>query len=265
MSTNAAPDRMLRTGLHLSRGGLALALVAAAVAAAAGPCFRYGLVGFDHAVTMLAVGAGIGVVASLFGVVGANLVRRAGRYRDFLIGWVGVLIGAGTFTGVYSLYQKSHEVPPIHDVTTDPANPPAYVALLPEREASPNGAGYDAALNVPLQLQAYADLNRVVVAGRDVAQVFDIAVAVARAQGWRIAAADPAAGRIEAVATSRWWGLKDDIVIRIVRTAEGNARVDLRSASRVGENDLGANAEHIRAYLADLRGRLGLPGGGPAK
>ena len=83
-------------------------------------------------------------------------------------------------------------------------------------------------------------------------RAFARAEAAARSLGWDIAAAVPAEGRIEATATTRWFGFKDDVVIRIA-AAPGGSRVDVRSVSRVGKSDLGANARRIRAFLAALR------------
>jgi uncharacterized protein (DUF1499 family) len=57
--------------------------------------------------------------------------------------------------------------------------------------------------------------------------------------------------RIEATATTRLFGFKDDIVVRI-RPAPQGSRLDIRSVSRVGRSDLGVNAQRIRAYLAKL-------------
>jgi len=68
---------------------------------------------------------------------------------------------------------------------------------------------------------------------------------------WRIVASEPTRGRIEATATTPWWGFKDDAVVRI--RAEGNgSRVDVRSEPHVGESDLGVNARRIRCYLERL-------------
>jgi uncharacterized protein (DUF1499 family) len=78
------------------------------------------------------------------------------------------------------------------------------------------------------------------------------AEAAARALGWEIVAAVPAEGRLEATATTRWFGFKDDIVVRVT-PAPGGSQVDIRSVSRVGKSDLGANARRIRAFLAALR------------
>jgi uncharacterized protein (DUF1499 family) len=70
--------------------------------------------------------------------------------------------------------------------------------------------------------------------------------------GWEIVAADSAAGRIEATATSAWFGFKDDVVVRITPEGDGS-RVDVRSVSRVGKGDVGANAARIRDYLERLK------------
>ena len=84
-------------------------------------------------------------------------------------------------------------------------------------------------------------------------EAFARARAAAGAMGWEIVAADPAAGRIEAVATTFWFGFKDDVSVRIT-PAEGASRIDIRSRSRVGRGDAGANARRIRAYLEELQG-----------
>jgi uncharacterized protein (DUF1499 family) len=76
-------------------------------------------------------------------------------------------------------------------------------------------------------------------------------LAAARAQGWEIVAAVPAEGRIEATDTTRFFGFKDDIVIRVKAEGAGS-RVDVRSLSRVGKSDVGKNASRIRAYLIAL-------------
>jgi uncharacterized protein (DUF1499 family) len=84
------------------------------------------------------------------------------------------------------------------------------------------------------------------------AQAFARARAAAQARGWEIVAADESAGRIEALATTRWFGFKDDIVIRVA-AAGGGSRIDMRSKSRVGRSDLGANAKRIQDFLTEMR------------
>jgi len=57
---------------------------------------------------------------------------------------------------------------------------------------------------------------------------------------------------IEATATTRWFGFKDDVVIRVSAMPDGGSRVDMRSVSRVGRSDVGTNARRIQAFLSEL-------------
>jgi uncharacterized protein (DUF1499 family) len=66
---------------------------------------------------------------------------------------------------------------------------------------------------------------------------------------WRVTGTD--ADAIEAVDTTRVFGFHDDVVIR-VRPEGTGSRVDMRSKSRDGQGDLGANAARIRSFLAEL-------------
>ena len=76
---------------------------------------------------------------------------------------------------------------------------------------------------------------------------------VVKDMGWQVAANLPDEGRIEATSVSEWFGLKDDIVIRIAATEDGGAVLDIRAAAREGDNDRGANAARVRAFIAALR------------
>ena len=71
--------------------------------------------------------------------------------------------------------------------------------------------------------------------------------------GWKLVAAEADSGRIEATATTFWFGFKDDVVVRI-RPADGGSLLDVRSVSRVGRGHVGANARRIRAYVQQLTG-----------
>jgi uncharacterized protein (DUF1499 family) len=88
---------------------------------------------------------------------------------------------------------------------------------------------------------------------------FEAAAATARAMGWTVVAMDEAAGRIEAIDRTFWFGFTDDVVIR-VRPTDAGSRIDVRSVSRVGVSDVGTNAARIRAYLARLDDTLGTTG-----
>ena len=82
-------------------------------------------------------------------------------------------------------------------------------------------------------------------------QAFARAAETARGEGWEVTALDESAGRIEAVVTTRWFGFKDDVVIRITPAGAGS-RVDMRSKSRVGRSDAGTNARRIEEFLARM-------------
>ncbi len=100
--------------------------------------------------------------------------------------------------------------------------------------------------------EAYPDLRSVDLETAP-AQTFERALAAIEAMGWELVDEEAAAGRIEATATTFWFGFEDDVVVRI-RPADGGSRVDVRSVSRVGRGDVGANARRIRAYVQHLTG-----------
>ena len=193
-----------------------------------------------------------GIAALIVSVVAILL----GRSR---VGWRGVAIAVAAFAvGAVLAYVPWHydrirqTVPPIHDITTDPDNPPAFVAVLAARTAQGgNPVAYEGAKIAQQQRHAYPDIAPLNLSlGRDAA--FARALETAKRMGWTIVADDEAAGRIEASDRSRWMGFIDDIVIRVAATDSG-ARIDVRSSSRVGRSDFGVNAARIRAYLAALR------------
>jgi len=137
----------------------------------------------------------------------------------------------------------------IHDVTTHPEDPPAFIALRDVRLACPNGTDYSG-LPADEHRRRYPDLITAVFE-QPPAQVFGTALAFAEALDWTIAAALESEGRIEATATTRVFRFKDDVVIR-VRPSLNGSRLDARSASRIGSSDLGANARRLRELLRDI-------------
>ena len=178
-----------------------------------------------------------------------------GRRRGLFRALAGLAIGLVAVGLPARWLQTARSVPPIHDVTTDPGDPPAFAAILPLRAGAPNPAAYGGAQVARQQAAAYPDIAPLD-APVPPQQAFDLALAAATAMGWRIVASAPDAGRIEATDRTFWFGFTDDLVIR-VRPTDGGSRIDLRSTSRVGVGDMGTNAARVRAYLAALRERLG--------
>ena len=78
---------------------------------------------------------------------------------------------------------------------------------------------------------------------------------------WEIVASAPEEGRLEATDRTRWFGFRDDVVVR-VRADGAGSRVDVRSASRVGRSDLGTNARRIKRFMDALQDSLARDRGG---
>ena len=174
-------------------------------------------------------------------------LEGSGRARLALV------FGAAVFALLVALAGQGGGVPPIHDVTTDPGDPPE----LRIAASKPGNAGRDLTYphggeEVPsLQLEEYPDLAPLQL---DVPPAEALAKSreAAESLGWEEIEVDESAGTLEAVETSRLFRFVDDVVVR-VRSTESGSVVDVRSTSRVGESDLGANAARIRAFLAELQ------------
>ncbi len=173
-----------------------------------------------------------------------------------LILFISGLLGLTAFYLPYRQQQVARQVPPIHDITTDMVDPPAFVDIVPLRQNASNPASYAGEETAALQRQAYPDIvTRLYATPPE--QVFAAALAEVERFGWELVAAIPEEGRIEATSTTRWFGFKDDVVIRIrPGGAEGFAVLDMRSKSRVGRSDIGVNANRIRVFVAALERRL---------
>jgi len=131
-----------------------------------------------------------------------------------------------------------------NDVTTDLDDPPVFTTGPAAGEGYPEEfAGW--------QRDSYPDLAPLRVAAPP-DEVFARALKTARSMPrWEIVQQDPQAGIIEAVAVTRLFRFRDDVVIRVRPDGTGS-RLDVRSRSRVGRGDLGTNHARIRAFLAAL-------------
>ena len=246
-------DRPPLRGNPMAGIALATALVAALLVLLPGPGTRMGLWHFSTGFTLMRWGAYLAMVAIVLSIAALVLVR--GKRRGVLPSVLALGLALGTFYVPWSLLQKARGLPAIHDITTDPANPPPLVATIPLREQThaTNPTAYESDSIARLQRAAYPDVQPVMLAMTP-DSAYGEALRAAQAMGWDIVAAERSEGRIEATATTGWWGFMDDVVIR-VKPASGIARVDVRSISRVGGSDVGANAARIRAYVRRLTGK----------
>jgi uncharacterized protein (DUF1499 family) len=201
----------------------------------------------------------VGIAALAVSVLALLLGRSRLEWRGIAIAIAAFAVGGLIAYVPWHYDQIRQRVPPIHDITTDPDNPPAFVVVAPLREAAgPDRVAYEGDRIAEQQRVAYPDIRPLTLA-LPPAAAFNRALDTAQRMGWTIVAADDAAGRIEASDKTRWFGFTDDIAIRISASGTGS-RVDLRSSSRVGRSDFGANAARISNYLAALRGAAASPG-----
>lgn len=234
-----------RTPLALA--ALALALIALLLLFLSGPGTRFGMWDFRTGFTLMTWGAYAGIAAVVLGLAALALSRGRGR----VIAAVALVLGGLAFFLPWNMRRGAMEYPPIHDITTDTRTPPVFVAVAPLRQDAPNPVEYEGDSIAAQQAAAYPDIRPLMMA-MPVDSAFSLAVRTAREMGWELVDQDRRDGRIEATATTPWFGFKDDVVIR-VSSASGISRVDVRSKSRVGRGDVGANAKRIRAYLDRLR------------
>jgi uncharacterized protein (DUF1499 family) len=232
-----------------ARGAIAPVAVAVAAAAvglllAAGPGTRLGLWTFGTGFQMMRWAAYSGVAGAALALAALALGPRRG------LAVFGLVLALGAVAVPWQIQRSGMTKPPIHDITTDTDDPPPFVAVVPLRRDARNPVVYGGPEIAAQQRNAYPDIAPATLP-LPPAQAFERAERAARAQGWDIVAAVPAEGRIEATDTTRWFGFKDDVVIR-VRPEGAGSRVDVRSVSRIGRGDVGANARRIREFLHRL-------------
>jgi len=228
----------------LRASALTLAVLCAGAALMAGLGTRWGVWHFRSGFTILAWAAYGGLAAAILGLLVSILDRS---WRTILLGFSIIMLGAVVVGIPWHLKQRAREVPPIHDITTDTDNPPAFVAILPLRKDAPNTSQYGGSEVAAQQKKAYPELHPVILTIPP-KEAFTKALDAARAMCWQIVDSNREQGRIEATDTTLWFGFKDDVVVRVTPMGQGS-RIDVRSVSRVGTSDVGTNARRIERYF----------------
>ena len=108
----------------------------------------------------------------------------------------------------------------------------------------------------PACAEAYPDIKTLTFDSVPAARALEAAEAAARAIGLEAVVAQPGKNLVEGTDVTFWYGYKDDVVVRVRERGAGSV-VDIRSKSRVGVSDLGANAKRVRALSAEIRRQLG--------
>ncbi len=253
----------MRTQNFAARLAFAAVLLSGAVALTASIGTRLGLWSYKVGVPLIYPAAGIGAVALIAGLFWAISALRSNSSEGARFGVIGLLGAIAVFGASGNYVRLELTAPPIHDISTDIGNAPAFHALLALRKDAENGPEYDGpkvvrfrgkAITVAaLQKKYYGEVIPFAQFIKP-AKLFYRALAVANADGWHVVDVDEKDGRIEAWDTTFWFGFVDDIVIRVRTAGKLGARLDIRSKSRVGVSDLGSNASRLRAFLKRLKG-----------
>jgi len=230
---------------------LVLSICVATTAGLAGFGHQWGWWHFGQGFKILrwAVYAAVLVLGtSVFACIAA---RPGGPKRGFVMAVLALMGSLPVLVIPAMELQAARSLPPIHDISTDTNEPPVFKAIVTLRANAPNPLVYPGEGTANQQRNAYPDIKPLVW-DHSTTETFTKAMAAAKKLGWEIVSTDANSGRIEATATTFWFGFKDDVVIRIQATT-GGSRLDIRSVSRVGVSDVGANAQRIRKFLHALQ------------
>jgi uncharacterized protein (DUF1499 family) len=244
-------ERRARRAATITIVALTLAVLSALAIGLSGPAHRFGLLGTRWAIGIFGLAGLASLSAAALALAGIVLALPSRAWRSVAGSALALVIGLSAGWTPLVMARAAAAVPRIHDITTDTDRPPQWVALKPQRAAAENGAAYGGPTVAALQKRGYPDLRPLMLSvppDRAFARVEH----ASRSMGWRIVAAVPAEGRLEASDITAWFGFTDDIVVRVTAAPNGS-RIDVRSASRVGRSDLGVNARRIRAFLAALK------------
>ena len=228
-----------------------LSLVAVLLVALVGPLYKFGLIELETVFSGFKFGLFTGIAALILLGIQLLFKRNTASVGSAL---VSAVLAIAAIAIPLSLMNTAEKVPPIHDISTDLVNPPAFVAIAPLRADSPNPAAYDGVETAEQQRIGYPELQTL---RYDQTQPELMAASKQAIEnlGWELVNIDADKGIIEATDSTAWFGFKDDVVVRI--TDNDNERlVDIRSKSRIGGSDLGKNAARVHKLIDELDNEL---------
>lgn len=209
---------------------------------------RFGLWSFKLGLLLVVLAIVIGILIQITSWIWLVQCRNTATKKEL---WRGLILSFPALLILIINLSKPNGFVLIHNISTDPENPPDFIVAPEHRGKDSNPLTYTPEI-AAIQKQAYPDL-KTLHTNLDARAAFKRSLAVAEKLGWEIYARDPEFARIEAVDTTFWFGFKDDVVIRIEASGEGGSRIDLRSVSRVGGGDAGTNARRIQSFISAFK------------
>ncbi|GJD48831.1 hypothetical protein OPKNFCMD_1557 [Methylobacterium crusticola] len=209
----------------------------------------------DAALAALVSGVGVALLAVLLALGAFVRVWREGaRGLGTAVG--GLMLAACVLAYPGYMAARGLMLPRLTDVATDIDNPPAFSRSRAAWAARGGRLAPDPSpATRALQREAYPQVAPLTLdLGAD--EAFGLAMKAVQNRKWQVIESYKPGGRIgngriEAVVRSRLLGLPYDVTIRLHPRADGT-RIDVRSASRLGDRDFGQNADHVRAFLDEL-------------
>jgi uncharacterized protein (DUF1499 family) len=236
---------------------LRLAIFAAATALVAMALSRSRAADPEAALVVFAASLVMAAFSGLLAAAAAAVIWRDGRRGAGRTALAFLLVAAIIAYPAY-LTVVAFALPPINDVSTDLKSPPTFLLSAKARQAR---AGHTPPASSEetraAQRAAYPDIAPIRVE-MDSTEAYQLALSVAGDLGWRVVDSEPpnlggdGAALIEATDRSLFFGFVDDIAIRI-RPGATQTIIDVRSVSRVGRHDFGANAERVRKFAAAVQ------------
>ncbi len=231
---------------HLAVWGLRLALITPVIMVIAGGLYRLRFVDFQIALLAFAIAVLLAGLGALFGLVGAVLGALGGHGKTTRA-VTALVLALLVLVAPLNTVRQGAGAPMIHDITTDLEDPPIFVEVPRKRSISDNSLDIDAEV-LAAQKAYYNDIGPTMLPMAKT-EAFALVREAVDAFDWVVHAENANLGYIEATASTPFFGFRDDVIIRVTEDT-GRARVDMRSASRVGLSDLGVNAGRIRDFMA---------------
>jgi uncharacterized protein (DUF1499 family) len=227
-------------------GLVAIAAVAAGIVSAhfelTAPFFGFQLV---------LIGLVFAVLALLSGLIALPMTyfspKRRSAMNRAVIGLVFALV---IILPIALVVAETKQYPVINDITTDTQKPPAFVKA---NEYQPK-RGRDLSYNpqfaaIQNRTTAYQDLAPLKMDG-SLDDVFKrVAILAGEVPNWQITRNDPQNHTLEGVATSKLFRFHDDFIIEVRPADGGGSLIEMRSKSRDGKGDFGANYHRIVSFF----------------
>ena len=253
-TASGKPPRWARLYLDLA---LLIALAPAILAGGGALGVKLGMISLPLGYTSMTLdwAPRLAFISVATGLIGLIIALSAGFAKLWKGAVLALVITAATFGVMFAAKALGGQSPPIHDVATDWKTPLGFSdAAMAARGGSAEIVDDDPSL--PVGSAAYAgrrlaEINaetcpaaRPLVSERAPGDVYESIKAAVLASGMTLVTDDPMDGRLEATGRSFWYGLTDDLVVRVRPDAKGS-RLDMRSIGRDAGPDQGRNCARI--------------------